>query len=361
MTERPSVPRPTPGAIFQPFDPADATAWEAEVAIRAATYPDAPPGIDALRFEDAQWDHARHWRARSLARDATDGCPLAYGQVGHLPWLHHPQRYGVTAMVRPDARGRGLGRAILDWAEATVVARGGSVLQSEVKADDPRSLAIAATRGYVERQQSWESRLAVSPLPGDAGLVARDGSPRSRAIVSSDVQAGDVPGITIRTLAEVLRDAPGEAAREALLAEYYALDVAATEDEPALYPITPSPYATWRAFAIDSPEALPDAAFLAHDTAHGNRMVGLSALYRNLGVAATLTQGFTAVARAYRGRGIAQALKARTVAYARANGYREIRTWNNSRNVPMLRINEAMGFVRQPAWVTVVKEVGDTQ
>ena len=205
------------------------------------------------------------------------------------------------------------------------------------------------------------SRLAVSPLPGDAGLVARDGSPRSRAIASSDVHAGDVPGITIRTLAEVLRDAPGEAAREALLAEYYALDVAATEDEPALYPITPSPYATWRAFAIDSPEALPDAAFLAHDTAHGNRMVGLSALYRNLGVAATLTQGFTAVARAYRGRGIAQALKARTVAYARANGYREIRTWNNSRNVPMLRINEAMGFVRQPAWVTVVKEVGDTQ
>ena len=102
------------------------------------------------------------------------------------------QRYGVTAMVRPDARGRGLGRAILDWAEATVVARGGSVLQSEVKADDPRSLAIAATRGYVERQQSWESRLAVSPLPGDAGLVARDGSPRSRAIASSDVQAGDV-------------------------------------------------------------------------------------------------------------------------------------------------------------------------
>ena len=44
-----------------------------------------------------------------------------------------------------------------------------------------------------------------------------------------------------------------------------------------------------------------------------------------------------------------------TVAFARARGYREIPTRNNTRNRPMLRINEAMGFAKQPAWVVSQK------
>jgi RimJ/RimL family protein N-acetyltransferase len=44
-------------------------------------------------------------------------------------------------------------------------------------------------------------------------------------------------------------------------------------------------------------------------------------------------------------------LKLHTVRYARDHGYREIRTANDIRNRPMLRINEALGFVKQPAWI----------
>ena len=358
MSEPLTEPRPTGGATFAPFDPADEAMWEAEVAIRAATYPDAPPSIEVLRHEDSQWDSTRHWRTRAIAHDDADGRPVAYAQVGHLPWLHHPQRYGVVAMVRPDARGRGIGGAILEWVEATVAARGGTIIRAEAKADDVGALAIAAARGYVDRQQNWESRLDVASFD-DATFAPHD--ERIRAA-----------GIGICTLAELRAGALDVAAEESILAEYYALDVDATEDEPSLFPITPAPYLTWRAFAVDGPEALPDATFLAlaraaggeTDTSAGatpgarHKIVGLSALFRNLGVPGVLTQGFTAVARGYRGRGIAQSLKRRTVAYARAHGYREIRTWNNSRNAPMLRINEAMGFAKQPAWITLVKEIG---
>jgi hypothetical protein len=49
------------------------------------------------------------------------------------------------------------------------------------------------------------------------------------------------------------------------------------------------------------------------------------------------------------------ALKLQTVRYAREHGYREIRTGNDARNRPMLRINEAMEFVKQPAWITFEK------
>ena len=358
MSELQPLPRPTGGAAFAPFDPTDDAMWEAEVAIRAASYPDAPPSIQALRHEESQWDSARHWRTRVIAHDIADGRPVAYVQVGHLPWLHHPQRYGVTAMVLPDARGRGIGGAILEWVEATVAARGGTVIRAEAKADDVRTLAIAAARGYADRQQNWESRLDVAAFD-EATFAPHD-------------ERVHADGIAICTLAELCAGAPDPAAEESILAEYYALDVDATEDEPSLFPITPAPYLTWRAFAVDGPEALPDATFLAlaravggeTDTSAGatpgarHKIVGLSALFRNLGVPGVLTQGFTAVARGYRGRGIAQSLKRRTVAYARAHGYREIRTWNNSRNAPMLRINEAMGFAKQPAWITLVKEMG---
>ena len=57
------------------------------------------------------------------------------------------------------------------------------------------------------------------------------------------------------------------------------------------------------------------------------------------------------------GKGVAMALKLQTVKYARANGYREIRTGNNTRNRPMLRINEAMGFQKQPVWIEFEREV----
>lgn len=50
------------------------------------------------------------------------------------------------------------------------------------------------------------------------------------------------------------------------------------------------------------------------------------------------------------------ALKLKTIEYARAHGYDVIKTWNDSSNVGMLAINEKLGFVRQPAWITFVKE-----
>jgi hypothetical protein len=49
------------------------------------------------------------------------------------------------------------------------------------------------------------------------------------------------------------------------------------------------------------------------------------------------------------------ALKLRTVQYARERGYYEIRTHDNTRNRPMLRINDAMGFLTQPAQVEFAK------
>jgi GNAT superfamily N-acetyltransferase len=135
----------------------------------------------------------------------------------------------------------------------------------------------------------------------------------------------------------------------------YDLDCACSLDVPAVDPVTTGSYESFVAHAVKGPGSLLDAFFIAKD---GERYAGLSNLRRSEELDDVLYQGLTGVLRDYRGKGIAMALKLRTVRYAREHGKREVRTWNDTRNRPMLRINEAMGFVKQPVWILFQKTLG---
>lgn len=64
-----------------------------------------------------------------------------------------------------------------------------------------------------------------------------------------------------------------------------------------------------------------------------------------------LNVGLTGTRRAYRRRGLGLALKLRGIVDAQSCGIREIWTNNASNNVPMLSLNDRLGFVRQIAHV----------
>jgi GNAT superfamily N-acetyltransferase len=125
-------------------------------------------------------------------------------------------------------------------------------------------------------------------------------------------------------------------------------------DVPRPDEFTPLPFEHWAKIHFGDQNLLPEGYFIARQ---GGAIAGVSQLWLHSGHADVLNTGLTATRRDYRRLGIALALKLRAIEFARQRGAREIRTGNESNNRPMLSINEALGFVKQPAWVNFVKSI----
>jgi mycothiol synthase len=151
-------------------------------------------------------------------------------------------------------------------------------------------------------------------------------------------------GITLTTLA-------AEQARDPQAwAQAYAVHNECRRRQPPIeLRQTPIPPERWLAAFVNGSDALPDGYFIAVE---GQRAIGVSVVHRAPSEPDVLIAGFTGVLVSHAGRGIGLGLKLATVAYAQAHQYRVIRTGVLAENVPMLRINEAVGFQRQSEELT---------
>ncbi len=308
---------------IRPFEDRD---YPAAVALASAVYTDYPWSEEEWRHEDARYDGDRLHLGRLVAEEAGDLVGMA--EYHHVATMYHPQKLWVDVVVRPDRQGQGIGtRLYRELTEAMRPLRP-TVLWTGVRETFPRSVRFVQDRGFREVRRAWESRLAVASFD-------------PRPFAAKAAQA--VRQVQVVTAAELRERHPH------WLAALYDLHTTAAADIPQPEPYTPPTLDEYRQRLLDNPNYLPDGHVLAVD---GDRCVGESFVLRSQRLPDVLYQGLTAVRREYRGKGIALALKLRVIEYARRQGYREIRTWNDSLNAPMLRINTALGFVRQPAWIT---------
>lgn len=157
-------------------------------------------------------------------------------------------------------------------------------------------------------------------------------------------------GVAIRTLAELWAD-PESAPN--LLEKLYTLYLAAERDMPEVGHNDTKDLTAFEAH-LKREDALPDAFFVA---AQGGDLVGYSELARGDGD--TLRQETTAVLRPYRRRGVALALKLRGLAYAKRVGAARINTGMAAHNRPMVALNARLGFVPEPAYITLVRAIGE--
>lgn len=120
--------------------------------LRDARWTDLPAlaALEAELFPDDAWPEASWW-AELAGRPRRDyvvadeaGALLGYGGLDHGGEVSDV----MTVAVAPAARGRGLGRLLLDELERRASARGAAHVMLEVRADNDAATGLYRSAGY---------------------------------------------------------------------------------------------------------------------------------------------------------------------------------------------------------------------
>ena len=217
----------------------------------------------------------------------------------------------VAPLVHPEFRRRGVGSVLLRALAEHCTGLGLPVVRAHV--DDEESLAFAARFGFVEVDREIE---------------------QVRVVGDEQPPAAPPAGVQVLTLSErpELWAACFERFGRQVLADFAAytpLEISAEQWNTS-----------WPG----------DPMFLA---LHEGEVIGCAGLFRDTDRPERAENALTAVSREWRGRGIASHLKRRTLQWAAANGVREVYTWTQAGNAPMLRLNEDLGYVTAHTSITV--------
>jgi mycothiol synthase len=240
--------------------------------------------------------------------------------IGIGGW-HSPE--GVArgeVRVVEDARGRGVGTALLAELSSWARPRGYVELMGPVKEVDQASLDWAARRGFVEVGRN--SLLVLDLTTIDAPQVVAPG------------------GIEVVTWAE----------RADLAEGMYEVACDAYPDVPGEEDAEMAPFERWLSMDMQGAGDRPEATFVA---LAGDEVVAYAKLSLSRARPHVAVHDMTGVKRAWRGRGIAGALKAAEIAWAKESGYERLETQNEERNEPIRRLNQRHGYVVEPGSITV--------
>ena len=252
-----------------------------------------------------------------LAEDESGSVGAAVAVVG---W-HSPPGIGRgTAWVAPDHRGAGAGSALYRELARWLGERGCAEMETNVREDDPASIAWSERRGF--REVGRTSRLVLD-------------------LAGVQEPAVDPPaGITILSWAE----------RPDLAPAMYAVYRESSPDVPGEEDAAVPSYEQWLSHDMEGASDRAEAVFVA---LAGDEVVGYAKLSLSEARADVAYHDLTAVRRAWRGRGVAGALKRAEIAWAKRKGYARLETANEERNEPIRKLNQRHGYRVEPGHVVL--------
>lgn len=262
---------------------------------------------------------------------SVDGNDAVTGYGGYVHEADAPnQHFTVWVIVASDLHGQGIGSALWDTLVKDLREQGATRLFSDVRDNDPQSLAFAEHRGFAIDQHFFNYEL---------DLTTFDETPYLPTIAALETQ-----GIRFCALA----DFPDTQETRRKL---YDLNTNYVLDNPEKR--APWTFPRFEEFVIRAPWFCREGQFLAVD---GDQWIGMApvSLSPETHSAHNL---YTGVLPAYRGRKIATSLKVLAVRYACRNGAHSLLTDSNLRNAPILAINRKMGYKPQPGTYTLVCEL----
>lgn len=308
--------------------PALETDIPAMAHIQTALNPNYPYTAEAFAREMQQARehplglHEAYWVAESGDE------VVAYANVSQYAAMHHPDRYFAYVQVLPQGRGQGLGKALAEVLSEYLQARAAREVIGGAYDNEPAAPPLMARYGLSECQRYFDSHLDVTAFD----------------LAAWQKQEQLPAGLRMLSFSQ-LRQEYGE---EAAWRIYFELYCATILDVPAPSARTLPTFADFQNHFND-PNFNPDALLLALDA--NGQGVAYSVLWRTENEPDHWKIGITSVRREWRRHGLALALKLGGIRLAQAAGIRTITTNAESGNLPMLRLNERLGFKNDVAFV----------
>jgi GNAT superfamily N-acetyltransferase len=308
--------------------------YEAIAAVYNAAMPEDHHTAEGLRHEDETRDpKCKHacWVVEHQGR------VVGVAEYDQFSGMYHPRKFFMALTLVPEHDAMENRTVLWDQVRTALEPFEPLSILSDGREDRRVNIEFLESQGFIEVMRYWESRLDVNTF---------DFTPHQH--VQAEVEAA---GFEIKTLAELQADPEYKQ-------KFYDMWVDCRRDVPRPDEVTEVSFERFCVTTFDNPYLLPEASFFALEVAT-NRWAGMSQLWKGEGEDINLHTGLTAVRREYRRNRLALAMKLRGIEYARRAGSPEIRTGNEANNRGMLAINEMLGFVKQPAWLDLVKVLRD--
>ena len=328
--------------------PATAADLEAVARVYTLARPGNPATAAVLKAGDEAQVLAGAAHARWLAE--LGGEVIGAVEIMEPLGSRAPGHFWMELAVLEQARGNGAGTLLYRTLSRELAAHGVQRLKAVVSEANPVAQRFALKHGFAEVERFWDRTLE---------LHFFDASRHARPLPA---------GVELITLTEFTALVPDVALALHPLNEEARADLPRAPDEE----YTPLPVSDMVAFLAPLD---PELVVLA---VRGSVPVGFTALMPSgaSGPANTgtlnarpvgpgqnvpgekyeLVIAMTGVARSERRQGLARALKLATMVAAKKAGWAVVRTSNHSGNMGMLKVNDALGFGREPARLGMVKE-----
>ncbi len=238
---------------------------------------------------------------------------------------YHPMKYMLEMGVSKDFRKQGIGSSLYQTVFDHLADLGLLSISCQVSEANEAGLEFAARRGYAEQKRNFISALDLSTF-------------------SPSNFDQPIDGLEIKSLEQL--DSPE--VRE----QWFDFFTIVRQDVPRTAPPTPLTFDFFETQIVQEPDLVRSATLFAFKD---GQIVGFTAGFHDH-ENDHFDQWLTATHRNYRGKGIALALKIAQATEIKRLGIATIKTDNDTRNKPMLAINDKLGFVRQPAVLSLSRD-----
>ncbi len=299
--------------------------YPAIISLWNVTYPENQLTVEDLKRRDDHHEEKLLFQRYVLEEDERI---IGYGHHDQRNDEYHPQKFVMFLCLEEAAAwstrqmlGKYLLKAIEPYNPIAVYC---------IAREDMPNARLYPELGFKETSRTWESRLDPQTL---------DLSQIQGAISHIEKQ-----GYLLRSLKELATDPH----RDQKLYEFL---TTVEQDIPRTEPYTPPSFESFREEIITHPDMIPESYIVA---LHDSEYVGVSSIWQRSGND-YLETDITGVRRDHRQKGLAFALKLKALSVIR-DRQKIIKTWNNTANHSIIKINNYLGFVRQPPWIDFVKE-----